>query len=252
MATSTLADGRQVTVFDDDAAMSKELVAAVTAAAKESIAAKGSFSLCIPAGSVVAALKSLSPEAVDWSKVHVFFTGERLGVNKSYEAALTAFCTNCKITNVYAPLMRPLFAGGAGLPAFAVTEAAGAYTALLKCHPAIDNSGPVPSFDMLLLGVGEDGHCGSLHPQSAHIKAAGDGTITFGIAKEGKNQIAISMDVMNASKKCILAATGAKKGDALRRALSGDFETHNLPSGLVKCKATLWYADKASMGDNKF
>ena len=41
---------------------------------------------------------------------------------------------------------------------------------------------------MLLLGVGDDGHCGSLHPKSEHIKAVGDGTVTFGIHKPGKNQ----------------------------------------------------------------
>ena len=41
---------------------------------------------------------------------------------------------------------------------------------------------------MLLLGVGDDGHCGSLHPKSEHIKAQGDGTVTFGIFKAGKHQ----------------------------------------------------------------
>eukprot|EP00928_Gymnodinium_smaydae_P079418 TRINITY_DN63355_c0_g1_i1.p1 TRINITY_DN63355_c0_g1~~TRINITY_DN63355_c0_g1_i1.p1 ORF type:complete len:275 (+),score=76.09 TRINITY_DN63355_c0_g1_i1:68-826(+) len=251
MASSTLADGRAVTVFDDEAAMSARLVEDVTAAAKEAIASKGSFSLCIPAGSVVSALKALSPDAVDWTKVHVFFTGERLGQNKSLSAALDAFCKKCGIDNVYPPLIRPLFSSGAPLPQYAVTEAAAAYTALLRAHPAVDNSGPVPSFDLMLLGVGEDGHCGSLHPKSDHIKAAGDGTVTFGICKPDKNQIAISMDVMNASKKVILACCGGKKKDAVKAALSGDFPQHECPAGLVKAKSTQWYTDKASMADYK-
>merc|ERR1711971_1233132 len=124
----------------------------------------------------------------------VFFTGERLGQNKSYCAALDAFCDKCKITNVYPPLHRPLWSTGTALPAYVSIEAADSYASLLKHHPAIDNSGPVPSFDMLLLGVGEDGHCGSLHPQSDQIKQAGNGKIVFALEK--KNQIAISMDVM--------------------------------------------------------
>lgn len=251
MTTCTIADGRSLTVFENDAAVAKQLVADVTAAANAAISAKGSFSLCIPAGSVVSALKDLSPSAVDWSKVNVFFTGERLGANKSYVAAIDAFCEKCNIENVFFPLFRPLFSTGAPLPEFAVKEAAAAYTALLKSHPSIDNSGPIPSFDLLLLGVGDDGHCGSLHPQSSHIKAAGDGTVTFGIHKEGKNQIAISMDVMRASKKVILACTGAKKKDAVRRALSGDFEPHGCPAALVKAASTHWYADKASLADFK-
>ena len=72
----------------------------VTEAANAAISAKGSFSLCIPAGSVVSALKDLSPSAVDWTKVNVFFTGERLGLNKSYTAALDAFCRKCGIQSL--------------------------------------------------------------------------------------------------------------------------------------------------------
>lgn len=246
MTSTTLADGRVIVTFENEAAMSKQLCVDVIEAAKQAIQEKGSFSLCIPAGSVVNALNSMDPAAVDWSKVHVFFTGERLGQNKSYTAAIDGFCGKCRIKNVFYPLVRPLFSTGSPLPQFCVDEATAAYTALLKAHPAIDHSGPLPSFDLLLLGVGEDGHCGSLHPKSEHIKAAGDGTVTFGICKADKNQIAISMDVMCASKKVILAATGEKKADAVRRATTGDFEEFTCPAALVKAASTVWYTDKAS------
>jgi len=249
MTSSSTADGRTVITFEDDKAMSTELVATVTKTLEAAIKEKGSCSLCIPAGSVVSALKTLDPGALDWSKVNIFFTGERLGQNKSYSAALESFCDKCKVTNVFYPLVRPLFSNGGPLPQFAVDEAAAAYTALLKSHPSIDNSGPIPSFDLLLLGVGEDGHCGSLHPKSNEIKGTGSGTVTFGICKEGKNQIAISMDVMSAAKKVILAATGAKKAEAVRQATTGEFEEFNCPAALVKTKDiknTIWYVDKAS------
>jgi 6-phosphogluconolactonase len=249
MPASSFPDGRTIVTFDDDKAMSAELVKQVTATLDAAIKAKGSAALCIPAGSVVSALKALDPAALDWTKVNVFFTGERLGQNKSYSAALESFCNKCKVSNVFFPLVRPLFSTGGPLPQFAVDEAAAAYTALLKSHPSIDNSGPMPSFDLLLLGVGEDGHCGSLHPKSNEIKGTGKGTVTFGICKEGKNQIAISMDVMCASKKVILASTGAKKADAVKMAVGGAFEEFNCPAALVKTKDianTIWYVDKAS------
>lgn len=52
-----------------------------------------------------------------------------------------------ELRNVYNPILRPLFSTGTGLPEFAVKEAAGAYSSLLKSHPAIDNSGPIPSVE---------------------------------------------------------------------------------------------------------
>jgi len=247
MSTEKLPDGRTVVAFADDAALSAKLVAEVTETAKAAIAAKGSFSLCIPAGSVVSALKGLDPAALDWSKVNVFFTGERLGQNKSYSAALDAFCNKCKVSNVFYPLIRPLFSGGEPLPQFAIDEAAAAYTALLKVHPSIDNSGPMPSFDMLLLGVGEDGHCGSLHPNSKEIKGTGSGTVTFGICNPSKNQIALSMDVMTAAKKVILAASGEKKKHAVSRGTKGDGDPFECPASMVRGKGEiLWFTDKAS------
>ena len=49
----------------------------VTAAAQSCIEEKGSFSLCIPGGSVVAALANLKADGADWTKMHVFFCNEK-------------------------------------------------------------------------------------------------------------------------------------------------------------------------------
>ncbi|CAK9011122.1 unnamed protein product [Durusdinium trenchii] len=237
-----LANGRTELFVDDEPRLGQRLVKDVTAAAQAAINAKGSFSLCL-ASPVIAALKDLSPEAVDWSKTSVFFTGENLGANKSYADAQDAFCRKCGVQNIYYPILRPLFSTGSGLPPFAVKEAAAAYEALLRNHPSIDNSGKMPSFDLLLLGAGEDGHCGSLHPESDQVKA--EGTV-ISICQPGKNQIAVSMDVMCAAKKAIVLARGAKQKDTVRRALSGVHGLYDCPVGLVKAQSTSWLVDKAA------
>ena len=64
-----LSDGRKVRVFPDEPALSAAIVEEVVATAKAAIAAKGSFSLAVPAGSVVKSLKGLESGAVDFSKV---------------------------------------------------------------------------------------------------------------------------------------------------------------------------------------
>eukprot|EP00913_Durusdinium_trenchii_P003634 g3362.t1 len=149
IATLTCQTLLRTLFVDDEPRLGQRLVKDVTAAAQAAINAKGSFSLCL-ASPVIAALKDLSPEAVDWSKTSVFFTGENLGANKSYADAQDAFCRKCGVQNIYYPILRPLFSTGSGLPPFAVKEAAAAYEALLRNHPSIDNSGKMPSFESQL------------------------------------------------------------------------------------------------------
>ena len=53
--------------------------------------------MCIPGGSIVKALETLSPTAMDFSKVHVFFANERIGEYKCYKGAIESFVDKCKI-----------------------------------------------------------------------------------------------------------------------------------------------------------
>ena len=227
---------KKVFVFDGD--YSDAVVNIVVETAKAAIATKGSFSLAIPGGSVVSALKGMSPDAFDMSKVSIFFCNERIGANKCYKGALESFVTKCGIPleQVYkAPEMGP-------------NEAAAAYADLIKESPAVDSTGPVPSVDLMLLGTGDDGHCGSLYPNSNEIKATGQGKTVLPIDEGDKKSIAVSMDFMNAAKKVVVSAAEPKRAEMVYRALSGDFEEWGCPSGLVHCAGdTIWFVDKDSI-----
>jgi len=106
----------------------------VTAAARSAIVAKGSFSICIPGGSVVAALGQLPADAFDFSKMHVFFANEKIPTYPCLAGAL-------EVTKKLGVPDNQVHGIGEGSPA----ETAASYTALLKSHPSIDNSGVIPS-----------------------------------------------------------------------------------------------------------
>jgi 6-phosphogluconolactonase len=227
---------KKVSVFDGSYA--DAVIDTVVETAKAAIASKGSFSLAIPGGSIVNALSGMSPDAFDMSKVSIFFCNERIGANKCYEGALEAFVTKCGIPldQVYK------------VPELGPVEAAAAYEALIRKCPAVDSSGPIPSVDLVLLGTGDDGHCGSLYPQSDEIKATGSGKTVLAIDEGDKKSIAVSMDFMNAAKKVVVSAAEPKRAEMVKRALSGDFEEWGCPSGLVDCAGeTLWFVDTDSI-----
>ena len=102
---------------------------------------------------------------MDFAKVHVFFCNERNGEYKCYKGATAddAFVTKCGIP------LEQVHRVSEGSP----QEVAVAYTALLQAQDdnVCSRRNGLPSIDLVLLGTGADGHCASIYPDSAEIKA---------------------------------------------------------------------------------
>jgi len=220
---------------------SVDLCDEVAAAGTACIANKGSFSLCIPGGSVVAALAKMPTDAFDFTKMHVFFANEKIPSYPCLNGAL-------EITKALGVPEDQVHGVGKGSPA----EIAESYAALLKSHSSIDNSGAMPSVDMLLLGTGPDGHCGCLFPDSPEIKASGSGKIVLAGNDDRANGdfVAVSLDFMNAAKVAIVSAAGSGRAPMVAQALSGDYGRFDCPAGMVDAaEETIWFTDKESIAE---
>jgi 6-phosphogluconolactonase len=228
---------KKVICYDGDYA--DAVIHTVVETAKAAIATKGYFSMAIPSGSIVSALKKMKEDAFDMNKVHILFLNERIGKDKCYQGALDTFVTKCNIPieHVYK------------VPDLPPNEAAAAYEMMIKECVAVDLSGSIPSVDLILLGTGEDGHCGSLYPQSKEIKQTGSGVGVYGIDEADKKSIAVSIDFMNAAKKILVSASGTKKATMVQRALTGQYEEYGCPAALVESAygETIWFVDTESM-----
>jgi 6-phosphogluconolactonase len=126
--------------------------------------------------------------------------------------------------------------------------AAAAYEATLKAYYGQDRLDPQrPLFDIMLLGIGPDGHTASLFPG----KAAVEETERWVVAAEpGLDpfvpRISLTLPAITASRAIVFLVSGADKTPALRRIFAGE----DLPSARVAALApTLWFIDEAALQD---
>jgi 6-phosphogluconolactonase len=81
-------------------------------------------------------------------------------------------------------------------------------------------AGPLPTFDVCLLGIGPDGHVASLFPEQAALHADGTVVAVHGSPKPPPTRISLTLRVLRAADEVWILATGRAKADAVRLALS--------------------------------
>jgi len=237
----SLSDGRKVRVLANEDGIAAAVCEEFVAAAKAAISAKGSFSVAVPGGSIVAALAKVPKGAVDASKIHVFFCNERLGEGKCYKGAMKSLAEPLGIppAQVYQ------------VPDGKPEDAASKYAALMKGMPReiVGKSiSGMPVVDLVLLGTGEDGHVGSLHPNKAEIRASGSGKAVLPINEGGKTSVAVSLDFICAARKVVLSAAKASRAPMVLRALRTGSGCFDCPASMVCAPETTWLVDKDSIG----
>jgi 6-phosphogluconolactonase len=98
---------------------------------------------------------------------------------------------------------------------------------------AFGEGGP-PELDLLLLGLGPDGHCASLFPNQDSLEESDRPVI--GVERPGMAplvaRITLTLPVLNAAREVVFLVSGAEKADAVARAFDGDPDP-SVPASLV-------------------
>ena len=172
---------------------------------------------------------------IDWSKWHVFFCDERLVPFDNEESTYALYkrelfdVVNVPASNVFA-INPSLDVGGA---------AQDYITKIRQIYPDT-----VPSFDMLVLGMGPDGHTCSLFPGHPGLNEKKELVIPISDSpKPPPQRITLTLPVLNAARNVFVVATGSGKADAVKNSLEPVGEP--LPVGLVRpTNGELhWYMD---------
>ncbi|RMF28281.1 MAG: 6-phosphogluconolactonase, partial [Cyanobacteria bacterium J083] len=113
--------------------------------------------------------------------------------------------------------------------------------------------GEFPTFDLIILGMGEDGHTASLFPHTAALQVK-DSLVTVG-EKNGEPRLTFTAELINHAKCVIFLVAGANKQKALQAVLAETGDSNLYPARLIQPQGELWWlldkAAAAGIGDLK-
>ncbi|KYP16426.1 6-phosphogluconolactonase [Flavihumibacter sp. CACIAM 22H1] len=234
-----------IQVFPDAETVAQKAAAFIVKKAQEVLKKQSRFTICLSGGSTPKRLHQLLAEAplqqqVDWSKVHVFWGDERyVPLEDDRNNARMAYDTllnKVPIPEEQIHIMRTDYDSPA--------EAASEYAKLL--HQYFDHQ--PHSFDLLILGMGDDAHTLSLFPHTEVIQENRRWCISFFLEAQDMFRVTITRPVANQSACILFLTTGAGKAKALQNVWEGPQDFSEYPAQSVKSTTgdTIWMVDEAA------
>jgi 6-phosphogluconolactonase len=237
-------DRGDLVILPDPEALADEAAHRFVALAQAAVADHGRFTVALSGGSTPRALYSrlaqpLLSDSVDWANVHIFWGDERMvppdDIESSYRMARETLLADVPVpaANIY-----PIPTVG-GTP----EAAASAYEETLAAVFGAD----LPRFDLILLGIGSDGHTASLFPGHPEPVRPSDALVVavHNAPKPPPVRVSFTFRLINAAANVLFVVAGADKAAALREVLHGPIDVARLPAQGVRPShgALVWLVD---------
>jgi len=240
----------ELRVFASAEDLAAAAAAEFTARARAAVSQHGRFTVALCGGSTPNRLYTLLAERrrpgkgrPPWGKIHVFWGDERVvppgHSDSNFRAANEALLAKVPIPEANVHRIR------------AEARSPGAAAALYEQELRRFFSLPLgrfPRFDLVLLGLGADGHTASLFPGSDVLREEARLVAAPLVAKLGTHRITLTLPVLNSARAVMFLVSGGQKAEALAHALEGGIGSEALPPRLVRPRdgALLWMVDRAA------
>lgn len=214
----------------------------------EAIGQRGRFAVALAGGSTPRAmfqLLAVEPHrsAIDWSTLQVFWSDERAvppdDAQSNYRMAREALLERVPVPPGQIHRMPADTAS--------LTAAAAEYAAEIQ---DVLGNGPAdaPWFDLIMLGMGDDGHTASLFPETEALDAHDRIVAPNYVPKLDAHRMTFTPKLINAAANVLFLIAGTGKAGALQAVLEGPRQPRRYPSQLVAPRdgALYWYIDRAA------
>jgi 6-phosphogluconolactonase len=217
-----------VRVYGSPEELARAAAREFAAKAEEAIEERGRFAVVLAGGSTPETMYGILARdyvgRIDWSKVYVFFGDERAVPphhdDSNHKMASEVLLDHVPVGNVHR--MR------GELPP---QEAAEAYEEELR---TLFQTEDVPRYDLILLGIGADGHTASLFPETPALEVNDRWVVANPVIRLDTTRITLTIPVINAALAVYFLVAGEDKAEALREILEGDADPRAYPAKLIQ------------------
>ena len=230
-------------VFSDPSSMNHAAADLVAAACREAVASQGRFAIALSGGNTPRDLYRLLTEApyrdqIDWAISHVFWVDER-SVPPAHPDSNYGVVHDLLLSRVPLPPANIHRIHGEDRP----ETAALAYEVDLRKFFGT----AMPAFDLVLLGMGEDGHTASLFPSHPAVEESARLVIPVVNIAGGHQRVTMTLPVLAHASVLLFFVTGFAKAEAVSKVLEqGNPERY--PAGMVNARSSKvqWFMDRAA------
>ncbi|MFN8594359.1 MAG: 6-phosphogluconolactonase [Thermomicrobiales bacterium] len=233
--TTTLdfGDRGTVTIVGDGSALAQAAAERFATAVERAVAARGQAAVALSGGSTPKQMGTLLAREpyrsrIPWDRLHVFWGDERWVPLASPESnageAKRGFLDLVPIpeSNVHA------------WDTEAASPAAAAATYEQEMRAVFANADGPPRFDLVLLGMGDDGHTASLFPHTSALAVSDRLAAANFVPKLNADRLTLTAPVLNAGREILFLAGGPGKADRIESVLEGPIDTAEQPSQLIR------------------
>ncbi|HST53675.1 MAG TPA: 6-phosphogluconolactonase [Pyrinomonadaceae bacterium] len=235
-----------VQVFDDAEQVAREAANLFVRLSNEAVGERGSFSVALSGGTTPKRIYELLASddyrtRVTWANVHIFFGDERT-VPPDHADSNYRMANEALLSHVSLPPENVHRIDGVG------DAAANASLYESEMRGFFGGGAEWPRLDLVMLGMGDDGHTASLFPGSEALAEDRAWVVANWVEKFSTWRITLSAPAINNARHVLFLVTGAGKADRLREVLKGERDTTRLPSQMIEPRdGTLeWFVDRAA------